>query len=71
MSIGFPKGVTVTNFVDWLASTGKISKIAYIVTPRGVSYPISPDSYQDGEGEQPQLGEGGVSEQEQLPPGEE
>lgn len=50
ISIGFPLGVSVREFINWIASTDKISKIAYIVTPRGVSFPISPDSYADGEG---------------------
>lgn len=74
MSIGFPKGVTVRQFISWIASTEKKTKIAYIVTPRGVSFPISPDSYQDGEGEQPSnpvlpAGEGDGGGNPVLPPG--
>lgn len=53
MSIGFPYGVSVHEFIDWIGGTGKVSKIAYIVTPRGVSFPISADSYSDGDGADP------------------
>ncbi len=60
MSIGFPIGVSVHEFIDWVASTEKLSKISRIVTPRGVSIPLSPDSYADGDG--------GSSEQPVLPP---
>lgn len=60
ISIGFPIGVSVHEFINWIASTGKVSKIAYIVTPRGVSFPMSADSYLDGDGADP--------EQPALPP---
>ncbi len=61
LSIGFPVGVSVREFISWIASTDKISKIAYIVTPRGVSFPMSADSYSDGDG-----GDGSAPA---LPPG--
>jgi hypothetical protein len=50
LSIGFPKGISVREFINWIASTDKVDKIAYIVTPRGVSFAISPDTYSDGDG---------------------
>jgi hypothetical protein len=53
ISIGFPVGISVREFINWIASTDKVNKIAYIVTPRGVSFPISADSYADGEGDDP------------------
>lgn len=65
LSIGFPIGVSVREFIDWIASTDKISKIAYIVTPRGVSFPISPDNYDDSDDN---AGDGGGNTP-QLPPG--
>lgn len=61
LSIGLPKGASVHEFIDWLASTDKISKISKLITPRGRSIGLSGDTYSDGEGGE--LGEGG-----QLPP---
>ncbi len=39
-SIGFPKGVTVREFVAWIAQTGVVGEISYIVTPSGSSFPM-------------------------------
>lgn len=39
-SIGFPGGVTVREFINWITARGVNSQIDYIVTPSGVSHPI-------------------------------
>lgn len=59
ISIGFPKGVSVREFINWVASTNRNDKISYIVTPRGARHPITQDNF---EGNDAQLGEGGVIE---------
>ena len=57
LTIGLPKGASVHEFIDWLASTDKIGKISKLVTPRGRSIGLSADTYSDGEGAE--IGEGG------------
>ena len=42
MSIGFPKGVSVHEFVSWIGGNSKLSEISYIVTPAGVSFSLGP-----------------------------
>lgn len=44
ITIGFPKGVSVREFMAWIASTGVSGEISYIRTPRGVSVPFGPAS---------------------------
>ena len=60
LTIGLPKGGSVHEFIDWLASTAKIGKISKLVTPRGRSIGLSADTYSDGEG-------GGIGEGGELP----
>ncbi len=42
ISIGFPKGVSVHEFVYWIGSTNKAEQISHIVTPSGVSFSFGP-----------------------------
>lgn len=39
-SIGFPKGVSVREFMNWITARGRNDEIDYIVTPSGTSHPI-------------------------------
>jgi hypothetical protein len=41
ISIGFPVGVSVSEFITWLGTTGIASQVALVRTPSGVSHPIS------------------------------
>jgi hypothetical protein len=43
VTIGFPKGHSVTEFVDWLVSTTRLEEIAYIRSPRGYRTDIDAD----------------------------
>ncbi len=40
ISIGFPRGVSVREFVYWLGSTGIAGEVSHVVTPSGVSFPM-------------------------------
>lgn len=40
ISIGFPKGVSVREFVNWIGSKAIVSQVSYIVTPSGSSVPM-------------------------------
>ena len=42
ISIGFPKGVSVHEFLSWIGGNAKASEIARIVTPSGKSIPLGP-----------------------------
>lgn len=42
ISIGFPKGVSVHEFVYWIGTTNKVSQISHIVTPSGVGFSFGP-----------------------------
>ena len=41
-SMGFPRGVSVREFINWIATTGVLGEIDYIVTPSGTSHPLGP-----------------------------
>lgn len=41
MTIGFPKGHSVTEVIAWIASTGKLSEIRAIRSPSGVATDVS------------------------------
>lgn len=42
LSIGFPAGVTVRQFLNFLASTSILGQVDYVVTPSGSSFPLGP-----------------------------
>lgn len=44
ISIGFPRGHTVTEIVAWLKTLNNFSKVAAVVTPQGRRVPLSKDS---------------------------
>lgn len=39
-SIGFPKGVSVHEFVAWLGGNSILNEVSHIITPSGVSFPM-------------------------------
>ena len=41
ISIGFPKGHTVTEFIAWLATTSNFSQVIAVRTPAGTTHAIS------------------------------
>lgn len=41
ISIGFPKGHTVTEFINWLATTSNFSQVRAVRTPAGTTHTIS------------------------------
>lgn len=43
LTIGFPKGHTVTEFIDWLVSTSRLNEIDYIRSPHGYRTDIDAD----------------------------
>lgn len=45
LSIGFPRGVSVHEFLKWIGANAKANEIDHIVTPSGKSIPLgTPDS---------------------------
>lgn len=40
ISIGFPKGHSVTEIINWLATTPRISEISSVTSPSGASTPV-------------------------------
>lgn len=42
ISIGFPAGHSVHEFITWLATTNRINEVSAIITPRGARVSIAP-----------------------------
>ena len=41
ISIGFPMGHSVNEFIDWLGTTSRIGEVAAVRTPHGATHPIA------------------------------